>query len=178
MFYTYFWLRENGTPYYVGKGRGKRAYHNDMYRSVKKPKYDARILVHYWGSEEEAFSMEKFWILLFGRLDIGTGILRNRTDGGDGPSGIVRSPEYLEKQRKRMLGTSIHLGIFHTKETKSTLSSKQKALWADPAYREHMRQAHKGQGKGRTLSEHTKELCRKNHNPKSDKNLEYYNAVE
>jgi hypothetical protein len=178
MFYTYLWLRDNGTPYYVGKGRGKRAYHNDPYRSVKKPKYDSRILVQYWGSEEEAFSMEKFWVSLFGRLDLGTGVLRNRTNGGDGPTGAKRSVTTIEKLSKRMLGSKLRLGAVLSKESKSQISSKVKTLWADPAYREHMRQAHKGQGKGRTLSEYTKELCRKNHNPESNKNLERYNALE
>jgi hypothetical protein len=169
MYYTYLWLREDGTPYYVGKGKGNRAYKNDGERSVRRPKQSARIFVQYWGSEEEAFSMEKFWISLFGRLDLGIGILRNRTDGGDGPSGIVRSVAYLEKQRKRMLGTKLHLGKMHTLETKAVLSKKTADRWKDPVYREHMKRVHKGQGKGRKLSEHTKELCRKNHNPLSNR---------
>lgn len=177
MFYTYLWMRENGTPYYVGKGTRNRAYKNDGYRSVKKPKHDSRILVQHWGSEEEAFSMEKFWISLFGRKDVGTGILRNRTDGGDGPSGYKHSEKDLEKASKRMLGKKLHTTP-HFDDTKAIISSKIKELWADPVYREHMKQVHKGQGKGRRLSEHTKELCRKNHNPKSDKNLEKYNALE
>jgi hypothetical protein len=177
MFYTYLWLREDGTPYYIGKGRGNRAYHNDKYRSVKRPKYDSRILVQNWGSEEEAFSMEKFWISLFGRLDIGTGILRNRTSGGDGPTGATRSSATVDKLSKRMLGSKLRLGAVLTTESKSQISSKVKALWSDPVYREHMRQVHKGQGKGRSLSEHTKDLCRKNHNPESNKNLEKHNAL-
>lgn len=169
MYYTYLWLREDGTPYYVGKGKGKRAYKNDGERTVRKPRQYARILVQHWGSEEEAFSMEKFWISLFGRLDLGTGILRNRTDGGDGPSGAKRSAQYIAKLSERMLGTRFRLGKTFTQESKSQISSKVKELWKDPVYREHMKRVHKGQGKGRKLSEHTKELCRKNHNPLSNR---------
>lgn len=42
-FYTYFWLRENGTPYYVGKGTGDRAFTSRGHR-VKRPKHTSRIL--------------------------------------------------------------------------------------------------------------------------------------
>jgi hypothetical protein len=177
MFYTYLWLRENGTPYYVGKGSGKRAYHNDPYRSVSKPKYDSRILIQNWGNEEEAFSMEKFWISLFGRLDIGTGILRNRTDGGDGPAGAKRSSATVEKLSNRMLGSKLRLGAVLPKKSRSLISEKVKSLWLDPVYREHMKQVHKGQGRGRKLSEETKKLVRLHHNPESNKNLENYNAL-
>ena len=169
MLYTYLWLRSNGTPYYVGKGHGKRAYKNGE-RAVKRPECEFRILVQHWVSEQEAFSMEKFWIALYGRKDLGTGILRNRTDGGDGPSGVKRSASTIANMAKRMRGKKMHTTP-HSEETKAVLVAKTKALWEDPDYRAHMVAAHKGQGKDRKLSEHTKELCRKNHNPASNKNL-------
>jgi hypothetical protein len=83
-FYTYMWLRENGTPYYVGKGHGRRAFENR--RRVHPPKERARIVIQCWASEQEAFEMEQYYIRLFGRKDNGTGILHNLTDGGEDPS--------------------------------------------------------------------------------------------
>ena len=81
MFYTYIYRRKDGTPYYTGKGTGDRAYQT---RHRVRPPEPARILIQYWGSETEAFQMEKWYIKLFGRKDNGTGILRNMTDGGVG----------------------------------------------------------------------------------------------
>ena len=85
-FYTYLWLREDGTPYYVGKGKGKRAY-NPENPKVKPPENKERIIIKYWKSEEESFDAEKDLILKYGRLDLGTGCLENRTYGGEGKSG-------------------------------------------------------------------------------------------
>jgi hypothetical protein len=79
-FYTYLWLRDDGTPYYVGKGHGKRAYRKGC------PPHD-RILVQPHPSEQDAFAAEIFLILYFGRKDLGAGCLRNLTDGGEGASG-------------------------------------------------------------------------------------------
>src|ERR1039457_4599489 len=75
-FYTYLYLREDGTPYYVGKGKGKRAFTNQG-RSVRRPKDISRILIQRWFNEDEAFEIERYYIRLFGRKDIGTGLLRN-----------------------------------------------------------------------------------------------------
>ena len=89
MFYCYLWLREDGTPYYVGKGhdgRNSRAFSGHRH-NVKCPLDIRRILVQNYASEEEAFEAEKFFIEFYGRRDLGLGCLRNMTDGGDGTSG-------------------------------------------------------------------------------------------
>jgi len=90
-FYTYLWLREDGTPYYVGKGCGQRAFVKDKHLVGCPPK--GRIILQEWPSEQDAFAAEKFLIAYYGRKDIGTGCLRNRTHGGEGVSGVIVSSE-------------------------------------------------------------------------------------
>ena len=98
-FYTYAYLRKDDrTPYYVGKGRGKRAY--DSSHNVKVPDDKGRIIFLKQNlTEEEAFNHEKYMIAVLGRKDLGTGILRNMTDGGEGPSNP--SPEARRKNSER-----------------------------------------------------------------------------
>src|SRR5580692_7723704 len=92
-FYTYLWLREDGTPYYVGKGRGRRAFRKGC------PPID-RVLIQAFPSEEDALTAEIFLIAYYGRKDLGTGILRNLTDGGDG----VTNPSEKARQSCRKQG--------------------------------------------------------------------------
>ena len=96
-FYTYAYLREDGTPYYIGKGCGRRAY-NQQRRKVKVPPRDRILFLKKNLTEEEAFKHEVYMISVLGRKDLGTGILWNFTDGGEGLCGRVVSPE----TRKRM----------------------------------------------------------------------------
>lgn len=84
IFYTYIWLREDGTPYYVGKGSGNRAFRKGS------PPAD-RILLQEYPDEATAFAAESFLIAIYGRKDLGTGCLRNLTDGGEGGSGHIQS---------------------------------------------------------------------------------------
>jgi hypothetical protein len=84
-FYVYAYLRENKKPYYIGKGRGLRAY--STCRAIPKPKDRKNIVFLRTNlSEEESFHWESFYIKRYGRKDVNTGILRNLTDGGEGCS--------------------------------------------------------------------------------------------
>jgi hypothetical protein len=96
-YYTYAYLREDGTPYYIGKGKDRRRYVKGD-RTVFPPEDKSRIIILKENlKEEEAFKHEVYMIAVFGRKDLGTGILRNMTDGGDGPSGLIISDETKRK---------------------------------------------------------------------------------
>jgi hypothetical protein len=97
-FYTYAYLREDRTPYYIGKGVENRLYKKGK-KQIKPPKDKSRIIFLKQNlTEEEAFRHEIYMIAVFGRKDLGTGILRNGTNGGEGPSGAVRNKEWRKKQ--------------------------------------------------------------------------------
>jgi hypothetical protein len=109
-FYTYLWFRADSTPYYVGKGNGKRAYVNHGH-SFHRPVSRARIFVQYWESEEKALEIEAWYIAFYGRIDKGTGCLRNLTDGGENPpgnKGVKFSEEHKRKISEAQKGPKGH----------------------------------------------------------------------
>jgi hypothetical protein len=103
-FYTYAYLREDRTPYYIGKGTRNRIHSTN--RKISPPKDKSRIIFLKQNlTEEEAFRHEIYMIAVFGRKDNGTGILRNLTDGGEGTSGAIISEEIKKKAKERMSGS-------------------------------------------------------------------------
>jgi hypothetical protein len=89
-FYIYMYLREDMSPYYVGKGKGNRAWIKHS-NETKPPKDKSRVIItHHDLNELGAFVLERWFIRWYGRKDLGTGILRNKTDGGEGASGCIK----------------------------------------------------------------------------------------
>jgi len=120
IYYTYAYLREDRTPYYIGKGKSNRAYRRCK-GDIKPPKDKSRILILKQNlTEEEAFRHEVYMIAVFGRKNLGTGILHNRTNGGEGSSGTIVSDE----TRKKL--SEIHKGKTLSEETKRKVSEARK----------------------------------------------------
>lgn len=101
-FYTYAYLRKDKTPYYIGKGRKRRAY--APHGKIQVPPKDRILLLKINLSEVKAFKHEKYMIAVFGRKNLGTGILLNLTDGGEGHSGFLQTKESIEKRVKKLKG--------------------------------------------------------------------------
>lgn len=107
-FYIYAYIRSKdsktakaGTPYYIGKGCGDRAYSNE--HSMCIPKNRSLIIIMESNlSELGALALERRYINWYGRVDIGTGILHNLTNGGEGVSGYNHTDV-----TKRKISTSI-----------------------------------------------------------------------
>jgi hypothetical protein len=122
-FYTYAYLREDKTPYYIGKGQTQRMYQQGG-KPCGVPKDKSRIIKLKQNlTEEEAFKHEIYMISVFGRKDLGTGILRNKTDGGEGNSGLIHSGETRKKISQSNKGrVAPNKGVLHTEETKRKIS--------------------------------------------------------
>jgi len=119
-FYVYQYLREDCTPYYIGKGKGNRAYVNN--RTIKKPTDTQRIkIVKDQLSEKSAFDLEIELIALYGRKDNNTGILRNLTDGGEGVAGRIDTAETIQKRVTKNKGKK------RTLEQRLRMSNAQKS---------------------------------------------------
>jgi hypothetical protein len=132
-FYVYAYLRskdsitgKKGTPYYIGKGCGNRAFRK--HKNIPLPKDKTNIIIISGNlSEDASFALEIEMISKYGRINDGTGILRNITCGGEGTSGRVTSRNIITGEIKNVSSEEFYandtlvsttLGMTHSIETR------------------------------------------------------------
>lgn len=104
IYYIYAYLRKSdNTPYYIGKGKNKRAWSKD--HNVSVPRDRSKIVIMESNlTELGALALERFYIKWYGRKNNGTGILLNMTDGGDTTFGYITSEETKKKLSEKLSG--------------------------------------------------------------------------
>jgi hypothetical protein len=158
MFYVYVYRdprpTKNNQPVYVGKGTGDRDLSHWSRKSHNKPLQDflshlrQRKLtpicqrVFETENEQEAFAKECELIALYGRRDIGTGTLFNRTDGGEGVAGMIKTPaqrandgrftaEHWQDPKYRAKVVAAQKAVQSTPEAVAMKSAASKKTWAN-----------------------------------------------
>ena len=151
-YYVYAYLRQDGSPYYIGKGKRDRAWYKRK-EEIKPPRNKSLILIVENNlTELGALAIERRLIRWYGRKDLGTGILRNKTDGGDGSVGH-RCPE---KNKKALRGRK--LTETHKRNISAALIGKKRKHQQIVSQETREKISHALLG--RTLSDTTKEKMR------------------
>lgn len=159
-YYVYEYLREDDTPYYVGKGSGFRAYCKRPY----KPNDKSRIkIIKEDLSEQEAFDLEIILIKKYGRLDLGTGILKNKTPGGEGYSLSSETKEKLSVANKGKTPWNKGLTASTDKRVNKNAKARSKVRYSEET-KQAFRKPKSEQGKlnmsiGQTGKKYPKKAC-------------------
>jgi hypothetical protein len=132
MFYVYQHKKPDGIPFYVGKGKGPRAYQfskrSAWHKNVvaKHGRKNISVEIIECQSEQDAFELER---QLIAELTAAGIELVNLTDGGEGASGLERGTPTEEHRAKNALakrGNTFRRGSRHTEESKEKMSANRR----------------------------------------------------
>ena len=165
-FYVYAHCKQDGSPYYIGKGRRDRYLEtrgrSNFWRKCADKHGINPIFIAKNLTEQEAYSFEKILVEKLGKRTDATGILVNIVDGGRGVIGLKHSDEskavmsikhtgkkLSAEHRKKMSDTQFIVqndpqvkarlvAIRNTDEFKKQAAEKAAAKWADPDHRAKM----------------------------------------
>ncbi len=143
-FYVYLHCKPDGTPFYVGKGNGDRAYRiyskrNSFHSNVVK-KYGAqRILIYKQKiglTEDQAFAFEREAIKCLREFGYE---LCNMTDGGEGSAGTGIGRKFSDDHRAKISAAlsgkpsprrGIKLSDEHRAKISASLNARKKPGWS------------------------------------------------
>lgn len=165
--------------FYIGIGKTEKRAHtksgrNFFWKKITNFTEFVVEILHENIDWNEACELEKFYIKKYGRKDLGTGILCNKTDGGDGH--INPSTETRKYYSERQIGEKNHMfgrkgikhhlfGKTHTEVSRKKISEKRKGIKLSEIHKLAIIKANTGRVK--TLEERKKlserQLGEKNH---------------
>ena len=183
-FYVYKHIRkDNNTAFYIGKGKGNRAYkpkRNSFYNNVRKSCGCKVVIIKNNLTEKEAFNLEteviEDYVFVFGygiNIDgykdfSNKTYLTNCSWGGEGPSGHKHSEETKQKMSENSKGKN--KGIKHTEEHNKKISESLKGE-NNPLYgkkqSEETKRKNSESHKGKKMSEESKQKMSESHKGKT-----------
>jgi hypothetical protein len=156
MYYTYAYLRKKDrTPYYIGKGQKRRMYaeHWRGNGSFTPKDRDRIIILKHFDNEIDAYKHEMYMIAVLGRKDLGTGILINISDGGEGSSNV--------SERTKQLISKAHKGKVYNQKTRKKISEAKRGIKCPDHLKEHFSKMYSGEGNPNYGKKHSAETLSK-----------------
>jgi hypothetical protein len=129
-FYVYAYIRSKksntalvNSPYYIGKGTGIRPW--SKHNKIPIPKDSHIIIIEQNLTLVGSLALERRLIKWYGRKDLRTGILLNKTDGGDGSPGMKWTDEKKKEHSIRLKG--VRLGEKRGPQSPELIEKRAKA---------------------------------------------------
>jgi hypothetical protein len=157
-YYTYAYLREDRTPYYIGKGKERNGRKDRMkarHFATTVPPLHRQLVLKIFDSEFDAYKHEIYMIAVFGRKDLGTGILHNKSGGGEG---ISNMSEYARKRT-----SETHKGKVLSEETKRKIGEtrKRRGYTCSEEQKQKYSEMYTGEGNPNYGKKHSPETLKK-----------------